>query len=326
MVTDADLAALELMQGDSGVSVLHKERLRLDPGVIHGGKLIKLSKFQEVLRRLFHEKSKFQSGKVNLILPERLHTHHVANITSKSETGQVAKRLESAFFPEGKGHWQYSVNKHENGKRSHICLRGIPKKDLRRYEELFSDFGLPIESVISPSDAGLSFYYDQGVTAEPGIWLWVGPHQSEIALYGVHSTIASETLPFGILDLENQLKRELRVSRAKADFLLRHIGARSIRHETGQQIQALVTQWMRPFFSETKSFADLARSVHQLHPSLILCGVGASIPHFSELLSKYAGLESRSHRSYLPINGGLSMKEYYDWAPLIGGGLYKSFQ
>jgi Tfp pilus assembly PilM family ATPase len=323
-ITDQMISALELGDHSTHSSISHTRHVQLDPGVVHGGRLQKPGKLKSALHQLFAKQGKksFTQNSASVILPESLHTYHMARVSGVDTNHLLmADKLANAFFPGLEERWQYSVNKHENGKQSHICLRGIQKEDVEAYEKLFDDFGLGVDSVLSPSDAGLSFYYERGIPAEPGIWFWVGPTQSEIALYDVVSTIASETIPFGTTDLETQLRRELGLSKSFATSIWSQIGARKVRHQKSLEIQRIIHEWMKPFFIEAKSFGDLARTVHQVHPGLLVCGMGATVPHFSELVADYAGLEVRSHRSQRKILGSSSVNDYYRLAPLIGASL-----
>lgn len=324
-VQDAELSALELWHGSMGPKIQAKNRLSIMPGIIERGRLQKPSKFTQAISRLLGkpETGDFTLAETSVLLPSSLYTHHAATIehARDQQVSDALKQrlLEAHFSP--KSDWQYSMTHTPLVQGSRLHLEGARHVDLQSYMRALSDSGLTVNSMQPMVEGMKGFYFDQGLIAEPVIWVWLGARSTEIALVDSHGTMLSESLDLGLETLRGALGKSFGYQNPLVETVLHSIGLRNIRHQSEEVIQSMIQEWLKPLYSEVKAFSDYSRHIQQLPAGLLFCGQGGGIPGVAEAICDYTGCHLRTLRSHSSIDHSFSLTDYYHYAPLIGSGL-----
>jgi len=321
-VQDSGLSAMECRQSRQGLVCLAESFVTLDPGIIEQGRMQKPSRFQAALEALLSspKHGQFQSSVAQLILPEQLFTYHIAHVGSGQNLSSKKKmqdRLLRSLFSQPE-QWLIDSSLDTTHDTYRFGFRGLLAEDVNSYREAFNAVRLPISQYHSSSQAARHFYYQNGVPAEMILWVWIGKHQSEVALFDMYGTYQGVTLGYGEDRLLKMVKRELGLSDDAAQIMIHEIGGRQVNHRMARAFQNELGRWLAELLRESRSLSQYAQSVCKETPALLLCGAGSQIPHVTELFSSVLDLPFRSQRSWIKQSQSRPIKEYYHLAPLVG--------
>lgn len=323
-VRDDSIIAVERGKASQKKTALKAWSIKsLNPGIIQSGKLIKPRAFEEVLLNVLKtpDHGDFTSKSCHLVLSEALAKHHVALVKTKNEAFSddifheaLMRVIHKMPGQERMMHGQMDF--HED-KWIHASY-SFAKNDLQQFQESLEQVGLSIADYSTSAQAASAFYFIGGKPAEPLLWIHLGEGQSEFVLMDTHGIYQSDAIPFGTIELEKKLGKELSFSTEQVQALLRYWGGKKHDHEYDAVLQASVQEWVKEILFHARPLRQLSKQHHQNNLAMLLCGKGSLIPGVAELVQKDLDLPlrvMRSHKEYDPLP---SLQLYHQFVMALG--------
>jgi len=330
--TDA-LAAVQLEGVPNGkrFSVAGWSRVKLEPGIVHQGRILKSDKFVEALKKLFSQPSYGQLDGRHLILSLAEHqSYHkafsVKRVGKSDSLVNMAHHEISQVVPfpivEMQWDWQLVL---EQPKYYHFYTLAVRKEVIEEYRQAFRSVNMMM-SVIEPQVVSASrLLFEHQTIAEPVVYLEIGSEEIAVATIDQMGVHQSSVIDGGINSWISSLAKDLKVKKNVANKVLNTVGLRKVKHEKAHVIQEVIQQGLQPVIREIEQHKTFYKYIHGDKDvplqSLMISGEGAMVPGIGEALSSKLKLDLRQVQTWAKFQPAFTPQQVVYLHNAIGAAL-----